>query len=454
MGSRHLQLQTVTADQDRMKRRLARPGRSVAPQGDEGITILETVLALSLFALVIIGLVASVSAGLDITGRSNGRQAATQETTKILEDLRSAAYTTIGMQSGTTYDTGNATTPDGQSPNNTSLPSSYTPPIVPAIGSESMVSGDPAMVTRHKTTSTVGGFALTLYTYVTWADSGHTQKRVTVVTTWNQTVHAGGLSRVVLSSIYTSDKIDFPTTTASTAPVTSLTTPTSTPSTTATTLATCPGDTAGPTSLYFVIAAGSGPDNDYITTSTPTLIAAAADSCQPTQVAFASANSGPFTTWYPISATPTNISGYSVGAGDGLKTVYARFRDAAGNQASTTLSDSAYLDTVNPSPAPTSVTANRKTHNNAPDTIDLAWDNNTADANMYGYYVYRQSGSTGSFTKITTVVVGTGSSGQCGPNAKSCGYTDTPGSTTSQTYYIVGVDRAGNITANSNQASA
>src|SRR4029078_7634822 len=87
---------------------------------------------------------------------------------------------------------------------------------------------------------------------------------------------------------------------------------------------------------------------------------------------------------------------YTVPAGDGIKTVYTRSRDAAGN-VSTLVNDGILLDTVSPS-APTGLTADRASNDKS---TELQW-NAFAASDLAGYAVFRRTGISGStFVQVT-----------------------------------------------------
>src|SRR5687767_9048254 len=96
-GRRWLQHSRPTADQRGMHLEC----RARARRDEDGFSILETVLALALFAVMVVGIAASAGSGLRLTSTSNARQEATQIGVRAIEVMRGANYDTLGMPTGT-----------------------------------------------------------------------------------------------------------------------------------------------------------------------------------------------------------------------------------------------------------------------------------------------------------------------------------------------------------------
>jgi hypothetical protein len=158
----------------------------------------------------------------------------------------------------------------------------------------------------------------------------------------------------------------------------------------------------------------------------------ATDNVAVTQMAFTT-DPANFGSYVAYAATAQ----YTVPVGDGTKTVYARFTDAAGN-VSTVVSDSIILDTVAPS-APTGLTAARANNGK---TTTLTW-NAVSATDLAGYAVYRLTGTSGtSFVQVTCSFV-------YGLPTKCDDTNET--NHISYTFYVVALDLAGNLSAPSNQ---
>ncbi|HUP70128.1 MAG TPA: prepilin-type N-terminal cleavage/methylation domain-containing protein [Acidimicrobiales bacterium] len=172
----------------------------------DGFTILEVVIALTIFAIVVTGLATSTALALRIVGASNGRQIASQLATREIESLRRTSYATLGL-------TGPIASPvPGTLDDKVDVATQrFTVPDGP--GAEALITTGP--VVHNPATVPVRGFLFTVTRYVTWVDdpaiSPSTQdyKRLTVAVQWRQKSLTGGPSRVVLSTLVTDAKVDF-----------------------------------------------------------------------------------------------------------------------------------------------------------------------------------------------------------------------------------------------------
>lgn len=187
--------------------------RSQPRLGEDGFTILEVIIALTIFAIVITGLATSTALGLRIVSASNGRQIASQLATKELEKLRRTPYLEIGLNGSIISVPG--TLDDSQlalsiPPGTFLVPGGLSPePLVP-VATGDFFHSDPAPAT----TVNVEGFSFTITRYVTWVDDpdiAGTQdyKRASIAVQWRQKTAAGAPSRVVLSSLFGVGKVIF-----------------------------------------------------------------------------------------------------------------------------------------------------------------------------------------------------------------------------------------------------
>jgi prepilin-type N-terminal cleavage/methylation domain-containing protein len=80
-----------------MLRRGAMRSRVPRPQGDEGMTLIEVVVAITLLALVMLGLGASLGAGLQLIRTDRQRVVAANLATQQMERLRSMAFSDIPL---------------------------------------------------------------------------------------------------------------------------------------------------------------------------------------------------------------------------------------------------------------------------------------------------------------------------------------------------------------------
>jgi PKD repeat protein len=188
------------------------------------------------------------------------------------------------------------------------------------------------------------------------------------------------------------------------------------------------GPDTGPPTGSIVINSG----DTYSRSTQLTLTISATDDVGVTTMAFTT-DPANFGSSMPYSAAAQ----YTVPVGDGVKTVYARFTDDAGN-VSTVVSDDIILDTVAP-PAPTGLTAARD--NNKKSTT-LSWTAVSA-SDLAGYAVYRRTGTSGTSFVQVTCNFSYGLPTKC----------DDTGETNhiSYTFYVVAIDLAGNLSSPSNQ---
>lgn len=190
--------------------------RARATNGTEdGLTILEVVIALTIFAIVITGLATSTALGLRIVSASNGRQIASQLATKELERLRRTAYDDIALSATPSLVAGTLDSALVGSPaTDFAVPGAGTEPlVVSATGKVGHTDTEADGVTLKP--KTVEGFSFTITRYVTWVDDPdlpliQDYKRATIAVQWRQKTATGGASRVVLSSIFSVGKVVFP----------------------------------------------------------------------------------------------------------------------------------------------------------------------------------------------------------------------------------------------------
>lgn len=181
-----------------------------AGSAEQGFTIIETVIAIGLFALLIAGVATSTSLGLRIVGGSSARQSATQVASQEIESLRAEGYARLGHVTAPSP----LGSPNPDNPDNDIVPSASCTPTtqpcyrVPDIGLETFVSG--TGVTVHgPDTVTRQGQTFTVYRYVTVVAAAPTLRRLTVVAQGTGKAPAGGPNRVVLSTVFSTGVIAF-----------------------------------------------------------------------------------------------------------------------------------------------------------------------------------------------------------------------------------------------------
>jgi type II secretory pathway pseudopilin PulG len=403
-------------------RGVAAPLVTRAPNGEEGLTIVEVMVALSLFALVIVGLVTSSNGGLRLVGSSKARQTATEVANATLERARSTPYDVLAMRTGETYEVD----PDSPDANVSGGGASYDA----GAGPEDLVVLDDSDEELHHTENTVSGIALDVYRYVTWVavdTEPEAYKRVTVVVQWSGQAPGGGPNRVTLSTFINADGISWTvsgSTTATTSPSSSSTS-TSTTSTTAS--STCGAtDVTGPTGSITILA-GTGANQGYTAVPTVTLALTASDPCGPISMEFS--NNG---LSYSGLEAFSSSKAWTLAGSDGTKTVWVRYADGRNN--SSVASAQIQLDTSRPT-TPGGFTLASITGGNA---VKLTWtsSSDTSPGVLVGYRVYRRIGS-GPFANRAPSV-----GAPC--STSPCEWNESVDKRVTYSYYVVAYDAAGN----------
>lgn len=395
---------------------------------ERGVTILEVMAALGVFALVAVGLATTTHTSLDLVGASNQRQTATQVANTWVEDARSTPYDAIGMTEGESYETADAASPDA----------AVNPDTLQYAGDDGtedlvvLATGVTGLV--HHEHVTVNGTDLALYRYVTWVADGaepHALKRVTVVVQF-AAPDIRGERRVTQSTLISPNTVAWDSGPAATSPPQPATTTTSMVGATTTTAAVseCGDDHDGPTGSIAILA-GTGANTGYTSSSTVTLSLSATDSCTPITMSFS--NDG--TTW----STPVSYNtswNWTVASGNGDRTVRVKFRDKAGNT-SNTYSASIRVDGTPPA-TPTGFTA---TILKSPWRVKLTWNGSSDNDKLIGYRVYMAQGSSTSFQNLPPGVLSPCSTSPCAFTDNSVQNNKT------YSYYVVAYDAAGNESA-------
>lgn len=137
---------------------------------DEGMTLIEVMIAVFVLSVSILAL-ASTAVASGVTLRvSRDRQNATQAASSSLESIRSLAYETVGLD---VNDASWKTAPGVTTSGGTYFYDND------GIGSETVLAVPNGPVAHLQQQG-----PLTVRTYVTWADTAKTQKRLTTVVTW------------------------------------------------------------------------------------------------------------------------------------------------------------------------------------------------------------------------------------------------------------------------------
>jgi prepilin-type N-terminal cleavage/methylation domain-containing protein len=388
--------------------------------GEAGMSLIELVVAMTLLAIVMIGLSSSIGVAYRVVALGRQRQVAEATANKRLEELRDVDYAQMAMNEAPTR-SADPTNPDAYVSNDglsydVSGKGDYEPLIVDAV--------TPGPVLHVESPVVIGTTKVDVYEYVTWVDAPgipgtQNLKRVSVVVKYRD-VSVTGTARVLRESVlFTSGTVTVPRSATTSTTTTTTTVP---PTTT-----TVPPSGCG----AFSVSNGAGALVGYSATRTVTLTLAMAPCSTRVWVAFSNDGGttyGAETEW--DAANPT--LGWTVNAGDGTKSIVGRARNEAGATWSIG-SQNVILDQTNPTtPGTLSRTVTCSGTNR---TVDLAWGAST-DTNLVGYRIYRSTDGV-SWAIVTSTTGRTA--------------TDTSAkSLTSLRYYIAAYDRAGNESAGSN----
>jgi prepilin-type N-terminal cleavage/methylation domain-containing protein len=389
--------------------------------GDDGFTLIELVVSVSLLAVMAGGLMASLGLGFRTVALARQRQTAASIAEARLEHLRSIPYAQValptalvpsvdpdnpdmGVTAGGDFDI------DGKG--------TMEPLIVDAAGG----------VLHFEDPVQVGTTAMRVYQYVTWVDEPgiagtEDYRRVTVIVVF-KTPTVDGIAKFVRASGIFSEGTVQVAAAATTVPTSTTVPPTTIPPTT-TTLAQseCPGDHTAPTGTA-TINGTSGSEAGYTAALNVTLNLALTDSCTPIQTRIGN-DDGTWSAWTNYDSASPQFS-WTVTPGDGTKTVYVEAADHISNSAAIgTLA--IILDATKPTVPGTLSRTVACSGNDR--TVSLSWGLAT-DTNLRGYRIYRSTD--GATWSVFTQVSGTSVS-------------DThKKALDSVRYYAVAYDKAGN----------
>jgi len=396
---------------------------------EDGFTITELMVALSILSVAFFALAGSASIGLRIVAEGRQREAATEIANGRLEHLRDIPYASLMLNASPAH-TSNTANPDYYVSNDNAQ-------FNPGTGSYEDIDLDATngQVPHIESPVAVGPIVYSVYQYVTWVDdpvggsTTHDYKRVTVVAFYNTPVNTGRPRSVTVSAFFTPAGIVI-SGSSSGATVGSSPSPTATPTPTPT--GACAGDTSPPTGDFSILS-GAGAVSGYTASTSVTLKPAPVDSCTPITVKF----SNDASTWgSPVTYDSANPSvTWTVPSGDGTKNIWSLFADGL-NHAATFGPHSVILDSTLPT-QPGTLTRTISCAG-TDRTVSLSWGVST-DTNLLGYRLYKSTNG-GSWTSITTTSTLTTS--------------DTDKKTLdSVSYRVVGYDKAGNESTPSNAIS-
>jgi hypothetical protein len=444
--------------------------RRLDRRAQEGLTIIEVMVASALLLVVATAVFTGVYSGLRLQATSRQRTTATDWADHLMELARNQSYDAIGLSTTSSgmqaavaaVPAGDTDNPDllvrrngGSNCLELNIGTAASPAWERLILSDWYTSPGGAATCATQTTNpdfhlvhaggandhvAAGTPAVTYsgWVFATWAPvDGHAgvwYKRVTVMVRFPSPT--GGVSRLVrASSLFSLGYVPPPSSSSTTTSSSTSTSTTTTIVPTTTTLAPgCSfvlGDLLGPSGTIS-LAGGAGYTNQTslaINNAVADLPSGAGGSGMATM---AYSNTGPAGPWLPSPSVAYGAlySGWSVAAGDGTKQVWARFTDCNGNPSTAVISDTIVLDQT-PPPAPTlSGSPGSK-------RIDLSWtaviDPGASASGIAHYRVFRLGTPTPIAVETDT-------------DHHDSGLTNGQ----SYTYWVTAVDRAGNESAQSN----
>jgi Tfp pilus assembly protein PilV len=404
-----------------MRRRLRRLA------DEQGLGLIECTVATGVMGIAVAGLAGAMTMGMGVTGLARQRSAASLLAAERIERARNVVYSQVALNSqpahsadpdspdaavsvdGTSYDVGGGV---------------YEPLVVDTADGAVRHVEDPVVV---------GTTELYIYQYVTWvddnADAVFDYKRVTAVVTWRRALRNGVSSRIAMTTFIGKGSVTIPEATPTPAPsATPGPSPTASPTPTP---GACPGDTTPPAGSVS-IASGAGAETGYTNSLTLQVRVGASDACS-TIDAELSNDAQSFARVTTLAPDAPATVAWSIPVGDGTRTVYARYVDAAGN-VSPVVSAAIVLDQTKPT-VPGDLRHSTCWLDGNDRTVMLTWDP-SSDASLSGYRLYRSIES-GAFTAVTTT--------------SGASMTDTTLKTYDSVRYLVrAYDRAGNESNDSN----
>lgn len=394
---------------------------------EDGFTLIELMGALSLLAVGFFSLAGAMGIGFKQVALARQRQSATEIANARLEHLRNLPYESAALSSPPVHNT------DPQNPDYSVSADGTTYDIPGAPGPETLVVDTAQGQLIHiEDPVIVGTTEMSVYQYVTWRDDpdvSGTQdyKRVTVVVSFKLPAVSGISRSVTASAFVTTGEVIV--TGSGTAPTQGSPSPAASPSPSASPSGSCSGDLTAPAGDFSILS-GSGSETGYTASTSVTLKIEVSDGCAPVTGRFSNNNTS-YGSDISLTTVLETVS-WTVGSGDGTKSIWGRFKDGVGNQ-KTTGPYEIVLDATRPATPGTLTHSKSCSGNNR--TVNLSWGSST-DTNFRGYRVYRSIDSA-AWTPVITVSTTSAS--------------DTHLKTyDSVRFYVVGYDKAGNESIASN----
>lgn len=483
---------------------------------ERGFTIVEAVVSITILAIGGIAVTQSLVLGLRTSGASRERLSARSVVDQQMELARALNYDSLVLDDSSPLPgSSDPDNPDFWIDDEAGGYGTYDHDGAGGDPPEPIVQVPGASPSLHhlQTPITQGNTTFSIYVYVTWVDSatdgvgidddadgngdgvddsgGQDTKRTTIVTVWHDSIGAGAIRWLSASSLFSIQEIFYrdgtstpanqppsvgcPTASVSDLNVTFTASATDSDGTISTiTWDFGDGQTGTGSSVthtyasagtYGIVNTATDDDGDTgtnagqactVTTTEPSVgvgpegtvtIASGATYTTQTLVTLTLAITSGSAATMQLSADGTSWSSaiayntstiFTLPAGDGTKSVYVRFVNASGTTGANA-SDTIILDTTPPD-GPTSLTASSFTLG-ANKTVTLTWTPPVpAPTDLAGYQVWKRLTSGTTWTQVATCTSGT-----------SCA--DTYKKQDSYEFYVVAVDNAGNISAQSNHVT-
>lgn len=349
-------------------------------RSEDGFGIAEVVVALSVLAVGLMGVAATMMFGFRQVAVARQRQAGTEVANTRVEHLRNLSYTSVALSTQPVH---------SDDPENPDYYVSEDGTQYDYTGDGTwetlIVDTDQGQVLHLEDPVTVGPTTMEVFQYATWVDDpniagSQDYRRLTVVVRFKFPAVTGTTRFVRVSSLFTPGTVTLGGTEAEEEPGgTSSPSPSPSPSPSGS----CSGDTTPPTGDYS-IESTTGSETGYTASVSVTIrMVDLTDGCTPIQARFSNDGVG-YGEWVTYDATSPTVS-WALVSGDGSKSVYAQFQDGVGNTIDKG-PKSIVLDTTDPT-VPGTLNATVSCSGDTR-TVDLSWGV-SSDANLSGYRVYR-----------------------------------------------------------------
>lgn len=424
---------------------------------DRGSQLIEVAVGVSVMAVAVISVVGAMGSGMQLVGHSRQRSAGSSVAVEKLERMRNLPFDEVALLAGDPAHPMPVHNADPGHPNNkVSVDGLYYRVEDGTPADEELVMEPTGGLWHEEDPLDIGGTEFRVLQYVTWQQEPSV-KRIIVVVHWKFPVATGQAHQVTQSTLVTDGTVTVPDPTPTPAP-------TPGPASSGTPAPSAPPPSAPPDcngasvprGALELLSGSGGAEVGYTSSSSVQVqITATHNDCLDVMAELS--NTGPDGPWTPVvlictkqcgqspprtgmgAASPATVA-WTIAGGDGPRTIHLRLIDGA-KQPSPTGPDytrTITLDESIPTPPPGSFQQSACEITGTSRTITFTWTA-SSDANFRGHRLYRSIES-GSFTSVGTVA------GSTITDTEQKGYN-------SVRYYVVGYDKAGNESDDSNVLS-